>query len=198
MPFANACVDVSRAFLPFGDKPKIGDVFYVGSREALGQPGGAITIDVTLANPLADLPPGTPRTPPPSLDLQLKWEVWDGATWALLGATTPNGAVGGGTLVDDGKAFTKSKSVKFTLPQSLARATVNGVESNWIRVQIVAGNYGLDATFVPDPPSPGGFRLHASTLAPPLVSAFALSYAATLPPVAPDAVVAFNSAQFRT
>lgn len=195
--FTNAqTVDVSRAFLPFGDKPKIGDAFYIGHRDALGRPGGAITIDVALVNPIPDPAPGSARQTPPSNDLQLKWEVWDGLKWALLGLTTPNGATGGGSLVDDGKAFTKSKAVKFTLPQSLAPTTVNGVESNWMRVQIVAGNYGVDAAYVTDPTQPGGFRLVLATFASPLVSALSLSYDATSALTAPDAVVAFNNAQF--
>ena len=200
--FANGqTVDVSRAFLPFGEKPKLGDTFFIGQREALGQPGGAITIDVTLVNPIPDTAgggaTGSIKTVAPSADLALKWEVWDGSAWALLGVTTPNGATAGSSLVDDGKAFTKSNSVKFTLPPSLGTTTVNGVESNWIRVQIAAGNYGVEADYVPDASQPGGLRLVLATFAPPVVSGFTLSYDATTLPAAPDAVVAFNNAEFQ-
>jgi hypothetical protein len=190
-------VDASRAFHPFGEKPKIGDTFFIGHREALGQPGGAITIDVALVNPIPDAgdTPGSIRVTTPSSDLRLKWEVWDGSAWALLGVTTPTGSTGG-SLVDDGKAFTKSRPVRFTLPSSLASTRVNGVESNWVRVQIVAGNYGVDAEFVPDEDQLGGVRLVLATFAPPVVSGLALSYDVTTAPVAPDGVVAFNNSQF--
>jgi hypothetical protein len=87
--------------------------------------------------------------------------------------------------------------VKFTLPSSLAPTTVNGVESNWIRVQIVSGNYGVDTHYEPDTAKPGVFTLKLSTLAAPLVSAFALSSDVTTPTVAPDAVVAFNNGEFQ-
>lgn len=179
-------IDVTRAFFPFGDKPKIGDAFYLGSRDAFSQPGAAITLTVALSNPAAV----------PSADLQLKWEAWNGTTWALLGTTTPSGATPGTLLVDNGNAFTQSKPVTFTLPQSLAPTTVNGVLSNWIRVQIVAGNYGVDTTYVADKTQPSGFTLVLSTLAPPLISALTLSSSATTAPSAPDAVVAFNNSQF--
>jgi hypothetical protein len=185
-------VDVTRAFLPFGDKPKIGDAFYLGSREAFGQPGGAITIDVALVNSASD----GGASGVPSSDLQLRWEVWDGSRWALLGVTTPKGASGGGSLLDDDKAFTESGSVEFTLPDSLAPTRVNGVESNWVRVQIVSGNYGVEAAYVPDPEHVGQFKFVPATFAPPLVAALTLSYSVITAPAAPDAVVAFNNRQF--
>ena len=193
-------VDVSRAFHPFGERPKVGDTLFIGHREALGQPGGSITIDAALVNPIPDAggdgASSSIRVTTPSNDLQLKWEVWDGAAWALLGVTTPTGSTGG-ALVDDGRAFTKSRPVRFTLPASLGPTTVNGVESNWIRVQIAAGNYGVDAELVSDETQPGGVRLVLATFAPPVVNGLALSYDATTSPVAPDAVVAFNNAQFQ-
>ena len=209
--FANGqAVDVSVAFLPFGDRPKIGDAFYIGSRDALGQPGGLVTVNITLVNPV---PNGTHTVP--SDNLQLKWETWDGSKWALLGTTTqttatPNGSNG---FTDSGKAFTKNGTagdralVTFTLPTSLAPTTVNGVESNWIRVQIVAGDYGVDATYVLNATAPGGFEFHPPTFRPPMVSAsdgvtpgalgLSLTYTATAPYAAPDAVVAFNNGQFK-
>ena len=187
-------IDATRAFLPFGDRPKIGDALYLGSRDAFGQPGAAITVGITLVNPVPARPPGS--TLPPSADLQLKWEAWNGTTWTLLGTSTPNGAPAGSPLVDNSNAFTQSKPVTFTLPQSIAPTSVNGVLSNWIRVQIVAGNYGVDTAYVADTTQPSGFKLVLSTLAPPLVSTLTLSSHVTTAPSAPDAVIAFNNAQF--
>lgn len=190
--FANTQgVDVSRAFLPFGDKPQIGDVFYLGHAEALGQPGGAITVNLVLVNPVPDTGGSTTV---PSPDLMLKWETWDGNAWVSLGETTPTGSVAGTSLVDAGKAFTKSSPVTFTLPSTLAQTAVNGVRSNWIRVQIVAGNYGVDATYVSDGT---GFKPVLATFNPPLVRTLTLSYNIVTPPTAPDAVLAFNNAEFQ-
>jgi hypothetical protein len=186
-------VDVSRAFLPFGDKPRIGDVFYISQPEALSQPGGVITIPITLANPVPDTGGSTTV---PSADLKLRWETWDGAKWVLLGDTTPTGAVAGTTLTDSTKAFTKNGNVRITLPQTLATTPVNGVESHWVRVHIIAGNYGVDATYVTDATRPGGFVLNPATYSPPLVTSISFAYQLTTPAVRPDAVVSFNNAQF--
>jgi hypothetical protein len=203
--FANVqAVDVSKAFLPFGEKPKLGDTFYIGQRDALGQAGAAITIDVSMVNPVPDSgngSSGSTRTTAPSSDLQLKWEVWTGTTWFLLGVTTPPNAAGGGgssggSLADDSKAFTRSKPVRFTLPETLAPTTVNGITSNWVRVQIAAGDYGQDALFVPNPNTPGQFQLVLATFAPPVLSALTLSSDLTTAPTTPNALVAFNNAQF--
>jgi hypothetical protein len=193
--FANTqAVDVSRAFLPFGEKPKIGDVFYLGQSEALGQPGGAITLNITLVNPIPDSPGPTTV---PSAELMLRWETWNGTAWTSLGDTTPTGSVVGTTLVDGSKAFTKSNTVSFTLPTALAATSVNGVSSNWIRVQIRAGNYGAEAGYVVDNTQPGGFKLVLATFSPPIVGALGLSYNVTTALVAPDAFLAFNNAQFQ-
>jgi hypothetical protein len=184
-------VDVTRAFLPFGDKPKIGDVFYIGQRAAFGQPGGAITLTIALASP-------PPSATVPSSDLKLKWEAWDGSRWALLGTTTRNGQTGDGSLVDKSKAFTSSNTVTFTLPPSLGPSTVNGILANWVRVQITSGNYGVDSTYTPDANAPGGFSFSGPpTFVPPLVSALTVDYTVTTTPTAPDAVVSFNNAQFQ-
>lgn len=191
--FANGeALDVTHAFLPFGDKPAIGDVLYLGSRDAFGHPGAAIALDTALVNPLTQ--PGSV----PSPDLQLRWEAWDGVAWALLGITSLNGATTGSpsTFADDGKAFTQSGKIRFTLPPSVATRKVNGVESNWIRVQIVAGNYGVDATYVSDDSQPAHFRLVPPTLRPPLVASLSMSVDVTTAAVVPDAVVAFNNGQF--
>lgn len=190
-------IDVTRAFLPFGDRPRIGDAFYLASRDALGQPGGTITIDVALANPVPDSVPPQQRTVP-SQDLQLRWETWDGTRWAVLGVTSPTGPIAGSasTFTDDAKAFTKSSKLTFTLPPTLASRKVNGIDSNWVRVQIVAGNYGVDATYVADGQQPGGFRLLPATFNPPIVTTLTLSVDAASSPAAPDNLIAFNNAQF--
>ena len=41
--FANAqAIDVTKPFLPFGERPKLGDAFYVGSSEGFGLPGARV------------------------------------------------------------------------------------------------------------------------------------------------------------
>ena len=199
LAFFNAqALDVSKPFFPFGEKPKVGDTLYIGQSEAFGRQSGAITLDVTLLNPIPDGggTPGSIKVVAPSADLKLKWEVWDGAAWALIGISTPTGPQAGSAIIDDGKAFTKSKQVRFTLPATLAATTVNGVQGNWIRVQIAAGNYGVEADYVPDATQAGGFKLVPATFAPPVIGALTVSYTATTSAVAPDRVMAFNGLQF--
>ena len=129
-------LDVTRAFLPFGDKPKIGDAFYIGQRAAFGQPGSAITLKIKLASP----PPGATV---PSSDLKLKWEAWDGAKWASLGTTTRNGETHDGSLVDTVGVTISDSTV--TLRTRSGPTTVNGIKPPGAR-QITASNYGVDST----------------------------------------------------
>src|SRR5262249_33450231 len=146
---------------------------------------GAITINLALARSGV------------STSVQLRWEAWNGSTWALLGTTTPTAATGG-SLTDSGKAFTRAGTGTFTLPASLGPKTVNGIDAKWVRVQIIAGNYGVESTYTPDDGAPGGFTFSPPTFAPPLVSALTIDYTITATtPTNPDAAVAFNNAQFQ-
>jgi hypothetical protein len=177
--FANQVpVDISKEFLPFGEKPKLGDAFALEQNEAFSQSGAIVTLDVTIANPTGDPSP----TPPPvgaSPDLALKWEYWNGVEWIDLGTSTPN-SQGGPNLRDDTGAFTKrvGKAV-FTVPEPPPSATGGKVDGARLRVRIVKGNYGVEATYTAQTDQSGkvtGYVVTPATFKPPIISLIKISY----------------------
>ena len=163
-------VDTSRPFLPFGDQPRLGDAFHIGSAEAFGLPGATVTLSLGVLNPAAQA-----TTPvQASADLRLRWEAWTGQGWALLGESTP-ASPGSGSFSDATRAFTTgpAATVQLVLPDTLARRRLNGVDSFWIRVLIAAGNYGVEARYVPA--AGGGFTLQPASFAPPVLQPPALA-----------------------
>jgi uncharacterized phage protein gp47/JayE len=147
--FNSIRLDLTRDWLPFGERPQPGDVFYLASDAAFSSDGALVTLAFTLTTlgGTAD-------------ELTVVWESWDGAHAASLGAT------------DGTKAFTVAGNVTFTLPTKIPRATINGVENRWIRARISKGNYGhpiVVTDWTKSPPTVVG-----STLQPPLISSVGL------------------------
>lgn len=143
--FNSIRLDLTRDWLPFGDAPKPGDVFYLASEGGFGTDGATVTLAFTLttAGRAAD-------------GLTVAWESWDGARAAPLAA------------LDGTTAFTTGGSVSFTLTTSIPRSTINGMESRWIRARITAGNYGhpiVVTDWTRTPPTVAG-----ATLQPPVLS----------------------------
>jgi hypothetical protein len=189
--FANAqAVDITKPFLPFGERPKLGDAFYVGSSEGFGLPGANVSLALAVVNPL----PAPPAQGPPNPTL--RWEVWTSAGWSLLGESSRT-AAGSSPLVDSTLAFTSvaGTTVSITLPANVEPTTINGVTGHWIRVQISGGNYGEDARYVPDGATPPGFRLQPATFVPPMLRSLALGYSLDTPQV-PAAVLGYNNLEF--
>jgi len=155
--FSNqAPVDLSKDFFPFGEKPKVGDVFYLASEEAFSKPGASVNLHVALTNPSDQ-----DGTPPPaaSQNVMLTWEVWDGRAWHFLGNTGP-GATAADKEDNSRRHFTDTSNgfllapegtaiVHFILPSSVAPVEVNGELRHWVRVRIARGNYGVEARYVP-------------------------------------------------
>lgn len=201
--FANALpVETGQDFLPFGDEPRFGDTLYLAHAEAFAQAGAAVTLHVTLTDPAAN-----GRSPKADGGATLTWEYWDGAAWAALGTSNAAGAVTG-VIGDSTKAFTASAAnlpvlsgeVRWTFPpkpqaptdpKPPAPATVNGIESYWIRARLSRGNYGVEARYVPDNAAPGGFRFEPATFGPPSLGSLAVEYTVTKT-AAPDAVLTTN------
>ncbi|HEX2223682.1 MAG TPA: putative baseplate assembly protein, partial [Thermoanaerobaculia bacterium] len=130
--FANDVpVDLSKDFLPFGEKPRVGDVFYLASEEAFSKPGAEVSLHVTLSDGVK---------PEPSSDLQLITEFWDGrkGEWQEL----PGVADGTDRLRQRGE-------LRLTVPDNLAANEVHGELRHWIRVRIARGNYGVEAGYAP-------------------------------------------------
>ena len=86
-----APLDLSKDFLPFGDKPKLQDTFFLASAEAFSKdlatnaaPASArIELEVTLANSHLL---GGPVSAYPSRDLRLVWECATGRGWQQVGS----------------------------------------------------------------------------------------------------------------
>jgi predicted phage baseplate assembly protein len=191
-------VDLTKGFLPFGEKPKFSDTFYLTHRESLSAAGALITLTIDVANPV---PVSAPPPPPPSNDLRLVWEVWNGSKWIEMGTSTPTGeqTPAANEFDDTTNALTKSGFVRFRLPTAIASTIVNGVENFWLRVRIASGNYGVEARYdevTPTPENPTGFNFVAATFRPPILNSIKVGY--NLNPVgAPEAVQTFNNFLYR-
>ncbi len=188
-------IDPSKDFFPFGEKPKPGDALYLANAEAFSQREAVITFNVSLANPAG----GKTSSIPPvkaSDDLKLKWEFWSGKSWTELGTATPREATAGESKIfeDTTKAFTNSGYVKFMLPRQPVAQPVNGAENFWIRVRIVAGDYGKEARYeLIDPNKPEtGYKLIPATFAPPVIANVAVDYSLSKSATAPETVLAYN------
>lgn len=191
--FNNAVqLDTTKDFFPFGESPKVGDALYLANREAFSEQGSTVTINIKVVAPGTSPDPGEP---------QLNWEYWDGKIWSPLGQVTPDKTTSAPETkyTDTTKAFTQdtdgvnSGLVTFTFPTKPAMTTVNGVESFWIRVRILTGNYGLPASYRQnDPTDPSkGYVFVASTLAPPSIASISVAYTLTMQ-AAPQDVLTYN------
>ncbi len=209
--FTNSlAIDLSKPFFPFNDKPKFGDTLYLGHADAFSQAGASITLNIIVVNPVnAGLPPTNPSKEP---ELKLQWEFWDG-TWVAIGTSTPSSSqpLASADFQDDTRAFTISNaaplSVRFTLPpdRQPQAQTINGVESFWIRVRIVVGDYGKEASYVEDRDREGLIRrdqngniiyiLNPASFGPPSIASVTVDYTWTKEE-RPEVAIAYNNAVY--
>jgi hypothetical protein len=173
-----APLDLTRDFYPFGERPRFNDVFYVAS-DAFAYPGSSIALNVSLTNPASgpsnrSLPRVTKAGRP-----VVKWEYWNGKRWTEM------------VFRDHTDAFTENGQVLFTVPPSVAPATVNGEEGYWMRARLVAGNYGEDERL--EFSDAGGYRRIPSTLAPPSIQSITVTSWLSAGPCAPEATVSHNN-----
>jgi predicted phage baseplate assembly protein len=191
--FGNAVqLDTTKDFFPFGESPKVGDTLYLANRKAFSELGATVSLNIEVV---------TPGVSPDPDKLQLNWEFWDGKMWSPLGQVGPNqtSTAKGTNYTDTTQAFTaitdgeKSGIVQFTFPAQPALATINGVESFWIRVRIVSDNYGVPASYEQNDPkdTSKGYAFIASTLKPPSIAAISVAYTLTIQ-AAPQAVLTYN------
>jgi Baseplate J-like protein len=189
--FGNTKLDVSKEFLPFGERPKYGDTFYLAAEQSLSIPGAEVSLEVVLVNPAstgtaASLPPVSPN------DIRLRWEYWDGEVWNELG-TSDYGKQIRRVREDTGfadatQALSESGTIQFRLPRPARPIAVNGVKSLWIRASIIGGNYGREAYYEKEGK---GYSVVPATFAPPVVKSVKISHSLTQTSV-PDAVLAVN------
>jgi len=152
-------VNVNEPYFPFAETPKFNDAFYLEQPEAFAKPGAEITLTVKLI----DKENIGLKKVNFSEKLKLQWEIWAGkdeskAEWKAIATSTPTIAEPippVEVFTDDTKAFTAISNdaleIKFTLPQQEdyypQKVKINGIESYWMRVKIISGNYGEIAKY---------------------------------------------------
>lgn len=197
--FANQqTVDATQVFFPFGEKPKLGDVFYLAHREAFSQGGSTVTLQMNILDPTTAgfSNNSTGEQPKP----ELTWEYWDGKSWQLIGTSTADGPTSSAnSFQDTTRAFRQPDegTVSFVLPATPAITTINGVENVWIRVRISGGNYGREAQYVPTDNEDNvriPFTLEPATFVPPIIRSLKLTYSITTPvqPESPQHILLYN------
>jgi len=124
--FNDSPVDIKKGFYPFGEMPKVGDAFYIGSDEAFSKKDANININLNLKGGVV------------SNDLNLSWEYWNGSKWIKF-------------VVNDGTnrftITTETGKVTFQCPD-ITTTEINGISSRWIRVRLESGSYGEAERYV--------------------------------------------------
>jgi hypothetical protein len=197
LAFANAVpIDLTKEFLPFGERPKLGDTLYLASREAFSLANSVVTIHFELLNPASEtarrsIPAAHPRA------ARLVWEFWDGLTWAQLGTSESETVVRIRNEVtnfsDTTAAFSESGDVSFKFPSLPQRATVNGQSNYWVRVRVAGGDYGAEAHWEQDIAK--GYVVVPATLAPPILAAAAVEYVLASDST-PEAVLSYEDFRY--
>jgi len=170
-------IDTSKDFLPFGERPRLGDALAVTCDDAF-MPGGVQAGDdhmITLAWTASDLPEGRLPAPDPLAKpepeaVTLAWEYWDGEQWKLIAKSTFRKAYGSegkvtiSTVVVPTKAYdpkfvdntvafmamiaTEPKTVSFRRPPNWAPSSIGGITGCWLRIRVAAGGYGRDGRYL--------------------------------------------------
>lgn len=127
--FDNVPLDIKKGLYPFGETPKEGCSFYIGSIEAFSREGSKITLTIELEKELENR------------EVELSWEFRDGEAWKKLPMTKDN---------TDG--FRKSGICinEFICPV-IPESEINGQSNKWIRIRIESGGYGSSGKFEQSP-----------------------------------------------
>ena len=199
----NLRVDVTKDFFPFGEKPRFGDTLYLSSDEAFSNPDALVTLHFTLTNPTDGTEGGMP--PVDAHDTKLLWEYWSGESWNTLGTSEagvagvggrvrfvrePEGAPEDSQFSDTTQAFSRSGDVSFRFPKPPVQLELKGQKGYWVRVRIIAGDYGRDAHYEIDTEK-GGYLITPPTFAPPSIHAILVDYSVKKESP-PDAVLTSN------
>jgi predicted phage baseplate assembly protein len=100
-------------------------------------------------------------------------------------------------FMDGTHAFCQSGIVTLKLPDQVALTAVNGQENFWLRVRLIRGNYGKEASYkLKNPEAPEeGFILVLESFRPPSLSSVKIGYEQTLTG-APEVMLAYNNSTF--
>ena len=101
-----------------------------------------------------------------------------GATTLMVARSVPAPVESPEGFSDGTFGFTQSGVVTLRLPETVATLAVNGLESDWLRVRLVRGDYGRAAGYVlKDPLKPDqGFTLIPETFRAPVVARLRIGY----------------------
>ena len=195
--FSNqAPIDLSKDFLPFGEKPRVGDTFYLANEDAFAKPLAQVELHFGLT--------GEETAPPPDTEnVMLTWEYFDGREWRFLGNTGPGATNEDKTnnsvleFDDSTNGFAGPGSVSFLVPAALAPGEVNGEVRRWVRARIAKGNYGVEARYTPvNVEGQTQYELTPATFRPPSLKSVRLGYLYSSGSTTAQLVLAENDAVF--
>jgi hypothetical protein len=166
--YEGLALDVSKDFLPFGPRPRLGDAFYIACREAFSQKTAVVAMSLQASEADATVPVLN------SGHARLCWEFWDGVVWAPL-TGEPDGGNGEAAIVDSTLSLLRSGKVEFTFSGAPAEFTFRGLKSYWIRARICAGDYGREAQVAWDAAS-RQVSMTPATLKPPSLRSVVIGY----------------------
>ncbi len=179
-----ASLDVSKDFPPFGSQPQRFTTFYVASKEVFQRQGARVSMEFTLSVPGGR--GGSNASAAVIAGFRLAWEYFNGTGWTTLGvepAETSTAAY----------AFHANDTVSFRCPADWRESSVNGSKNYWMRIRIVAGDYGLPIRAVV---AQNVSTLEASTLKVPVVQSLRFAYAYITDPAALDHCLTYNDFVF--
>ena len=160
-------VDVTKTFFPFSAQPQPGSALYFTHKDIFAKPNAKVQLFVQRASTPQDNFAVTGST---ALRHTVAWEYWNGAEWTALavGSQQTSTDINHGSPTDlDGTGL-----VSFTVPTDFESTQVANQDGLWIRVRLVSGGFGFDATttipttpattvkyIIPQPPALSEFRL---------------------------------------
>lgn len=168
-------LDMSKDFYPLGEEPRFNDAFYLAYGTVI-ETGGVKPGDLVVLN-IAMGAAGVAG----SVGVILAWEFWNGRSWEQLGRSS-NASDKVGQTHPDFHDYTRALTVQpanggvqFALPATAVPNIVNGVENYWLRARLVAGDYGVAASYQAYDITISGqaitaYRLVAASYRPPLIT----------------------------
>lgn len=158
-------IDASKDFLPFGERPKLGDFLMLACNEAFASAGPADSSNqqtITITFTASDVDQGRLPAPDPAVQpdgkVALTWEYCNGSRWRALGRSNETNTFVKDSAEEDFKfadatqAFMAmprngTATVSFRRPADWMPSAVAGQTSYWLRARISSGEYGRDATY---------------------------------------------------